>query len=61
MCETLTYLLDDIFVRIDIKLYSQIVGIPMDTYCAPLIADFLFFFFFFFFARKEILWRLYFL
>ena len=39
MCEALAYLLDNIFIRFGTKLYSQIVGIPMGTYCAPLIAD----------------------
>ena len=33
------YLLDNIFVRFDSKLYSIIVGIPMDTCGAPLVAD----------------------
>ena len=27
------------FFRFDTKLYRQVVGIPMDTNCAPLIAD----------------------
>ena len=35
----LTFLLDNIFIRFDTMLYRQIVGIPMDTYCAPLVAD----------------------
>ena len=39
MCEALTYLLDNIFITFGTKLYRQIVGIPMDTNCAPLIAD----------------------
>ena len=39
MCDALHYLLDNIFIRFGSKLYSQIVGIPMGTYCAPLIAD----------------------
>ena len=39
MCEALTYLLDNIFIRFDTKLYRQIVGIPMDTNFASLIAD----------------------
>ena len=28
-----------LFVRFGSKLYRQIVGIPMGTYCAPLVAD----------------------
>ena len=39
MCEALIYLLDNIYIRFDTKLYRQIVGIPMGTNCAPLIAD----------------------
>ena len=39
MCESLTYLLDNIFIRFVTKLYRQIVGIPMGTNCASLIAD----------------------
>ena len=36
---TLHYLLDNIFIRFGSKLYRQIVGIPMGTNCAPLVAD----------------------
>ena len=39
MCEALTYLLDNIFIRFDTKLYRQTVGIPMGTNCALFIAD----------------------
>ena len=39
MCDALHYLLDNIFIRFGTKLYRQIVGIPMGTYCAPLVAD----------------------
>ena len=35
----LHYLLDNIFIRFGSKLYRQIVGIPMGTYCAPLVED----------------------
>ena len=45
MCEALTYLLDNIFIRFDTKLYRQIVGIPMGTNFAPLIADLFLFFY----------------
>ena len=38
MCEALTYLLYNIFIRFGTKLYRQIVGIPMGTNCAPPIA-----------------------
>ena len=39
MCEALIFLLDNIYIRFDTKLYRQIVGIPMGTNCAPLVAD----------------------
>ena len=39
MCVALHYLLDNIFIRFGSKLYIQIVGIPMGTNCAPLVAD----------------------
>ena len=39
MCGALHYLLDNIFIRFGSKLYRQIVGIPMGTNCAPLVAD----------------------
>ena len=39
VCDALTFLLDNIFIRFSNKLYRQVVGIPMDTYCAPVGAD----------------------
>ena len=39
VCDTLSYLLDNIYIRFGTKLYRQIVGIPMGTNCAPLVAD----------------------
>ena len=39
MCESLTFLLDNIYIRFGSKLCRQIVGIPMGTNCAPLVAD----------------------
>ena len=39
MCDALHYLLDSIFIRFCSKLYRQIVGIPIGTNCAPLVAD----------------------
>ena len=39
MCEALTFLLGNIHIRFGSKLYRQIVGIPMVTNCAPLVAD----------------------
>ena len=41
MCDVLHYLFDNIFRRFGSKLYRQIVGIPMGTNCAPLVADLL--------------------
>ena len=38
-CEALVYLLDNISIRSGTKLYRQIIGIPMGTNCAPLVAD----------------------
>ena len=37
--EALTFLLDNIYTRFGSKFYRQIVGIPMGTNCAPLVAD----------------------
>ena len=39
VCEALIYLLDNIYIRFGTKLYRQIVGIPMGTNCATLVAD----------------------
>ena len=39
VCEALIYHLDNIYIRFGTKLYRQIVGIPMGTNCAPLVAD----------------------
>ena len=37
--DALSYLLDNIYIRFGTMLYRQIVGIPMGTNCAPLVAD----------------------
>ena len=39
VCDVLTFLLDNIFIRFGTELYRQVVGIPMGTNCAPLVAD----------------------
>ena len=39
VCDALFYLLYNIYIRFGTKLYRQIVGIPMGTNCAPLVAD----------------------
>ena len=38
-CEAFTFLMENIYVQFDGMVYQQIVGIPMGTNCAPLIAD----------------------
>ena len=43
MCDALYCLLDNIFIRFGSKLYRQIVGIPLGTNFAPLVADFFLF------------------
>ena len=39
VCDALTFLLDNIFIRFCTKLYRKEVGISMGTNCAPLVAD----------------------
>ena len=39
VCDALSFLLDDIYIRFGTKLYKQIVGIPMGANCAPHEAD----------------------
>ena len=39
VCEALTFLLDNGSIRFGSKLHRQIVGTPMGTNCAPLVAD----------------------
>ena len=39
MSDALHYLMDNVFIRFASKLYRQIVGIPMRTNYAPLVAD----------------------
>ena len=43
MCEALHYLLDNILIKFGSKLYRQIVGIPVGTNCASLVADLILF------------------
>ena len=43
MCEAPTFLIDNFYIRFGSKLHRQTVGIPMGTYCAPLVADLLLF------------------
>ena len=39
VCDALSYLLDNIYIRFGTKIYRQNVGIPMGKNCAPLVAD----------------------
>ena len=39
LCDALTFLIDNIYVQFNGKVYRQVIGIPMGTNCAPLIAD----------------------
>ena len=39
VCDAFSFLFDNIYIRFGTKLYRQIVGIPMGTNCAPLVAD----------------------
>ena len=36
--DALTFLLDNIFIRFGTELYRHVVGIPLGTNCAPLVA-----------------------
>ena len=38
VCDGLSYILDNIYIRFGTNLYKQIFGIPMVTNCAPLVA-----------------------
>ena len=42
LCEAFTFLMENIYVQFEGMDYQQIVGIPMGTNCAPLIADYVF-------------------
>ena len=39
LCEAFTFLMENIYVQFEGMAYQRIVGIPMGTNCAPLIAD----------------------
>ena len=39
VCDALSFLLDNIYIRFGTKSYRQIVGILMGTNCAPPVAD----------------------
>ena len=39
ICKMTEFLVDNIYVRFGEQLFRQMVGIPMGTNCAPLLAD----------------------
>ena len=39
ICKMIEFLIDNIFVQFGGRLFRQVIGIPMGTYCAPLLAD----------------------
>ena len=39
VCDALSFILDNIYIRFGTKLYRKNVGIPMGTNCASLVAD----------------------
>ena len=43
--ELLTYLVDNIFVVVGNRIYTQCIGIPMGTDCAPLLANLFLFYY----------------
>ena len=39
ICKMIEFLIDNIFVQFGGCLFRQVIGIPMGTSCAPLLAD----------------------
>ena len=39
ICKMIEFLIDNIFVQFGGCLFRQVFGIPMETNCAPLLAD----------------------
>ena len=39
ICKMIEFLIDNIFVQFGGRLFRQVIGIPMGTNCAPLLAD----------------------
>ena len=39
ICKMIEFLIDNIFVQFEGRLFCQAIGIPMGTNCAPLLAD----------------------
>ena len=45
ICKMIEFLLDNIYVRFGGQLFQQMVGIPIGTNCAPLLADLFLYFY----------------
>ena len=39
ICKMIKFLIDNIFVQFGGRLFRQVIGVPMGTNCAPLLAD----------------------
>ena len=39
ICKMIEFLIDNIFVQFGGRLFRQVIGIPIRTNCAPLLAD----------------------
>ena len=39
ICKLIEFLIDNIFVQFGVRLFRQMIGIPLGTNCAPLLAD----------------------
>ena len=48
------FLVDNIFIEVGTKVFQQVIGIPMGTDCAPLVADLFLFSFEFEFMKIQI-------
>ena len=42
ICKMIEFLIDNVFVQFELRLFRQVIGIPMGTNCAPLLADLFF-------------------
>ena len=42
ICKMIEFFIDNIFVQFGGRLFRQVIGIPMGTNCAPLLAEFFF-------------------
>ena len=54
LMEMFNFLVDNIFIEVGSKIFQQVIGIPMGTDCAPLVADLFLFSFEFDFMRALI-------